>query len=235
MLPSLPTAQSGVAEKTKSAVEARLLSSKVLAHAVSEVLASLKTIIARDEPSDAKPGVGGAEEKKGLEDGHADDNYIASASIIARNRIVEESASEVEDGKEEEEFDKDNEVAEEAFNAHDEESEASDDAEGNEGWESGSVHDSDAPEDGSDGAQSSDSASTSIPPPSKIARASKSTTSSMPSAPLKKVNVSESTFLPSLSMGFIRGGSDSDWSDGDEAAGEILQRKNRRGQRARKA
>ncbi|KAF5389169.1 hypothetical protein D9757_003528 [Collybiopsis confluens] len=44
---------------------------------------------------------------------------------------------------------------------------------------------------------------------------------------------SQSTFLPSLSTGFIRG-SDSDWSDNDDQAAEIGQRKNRRGQRARR-
>lgn len=43
-----------------------------------------------------------------------------------------------------------------------------------------------------------------------------------------------SVFLPTLSNGFIPGGSDTDWSDGEtEARGGV--RKNRRGQRARQA
>lgn len=43
-----------------------------------------------------------------------------------------------------------------------------------------------------------------------------------------------SVFLPTLSNGFIPGGSDTDWSDGEtEARGDV--RKNRRGQRARRA
>lgn len=50
-----------------------------------------------------------------------------------------------------------------------------------------------------------------------------------------KARAGESTFLPSLSVGFIRGNSDSDWSDGEADIADIPQRKNRRGQRARKA
>ena len=44
----------------------------------------------------------------------------------------------------------------------------------------------------------------------------------------------ESTFLPSLSVGFV-GGSDSDWSDGESDIADAPVKKNRRGQRARKA
>ncbi len=43
-----------------------------------------------------------------------------------------------------------------------------------------------------------------------------------------------SVFLPTLSNGFIPGGSDTDWSDGETRAGGGI-RKNRRGQRARRA
>lgn len=44
----------------------------------------------------------------------------------------------------------------------------------------------------------------------------------------------ESTFLPSLSVGFVDG-SDSDWSDAEADAADAHVKKNRRGQRARKA
>ncbi|KAH9042142.1 Bud-site selection protein [Lactarius pseudohatsudake] len=43
-----------------------------------------------------------------------------------------------------------------------------------------------------------------------------------------------SVFLPTLSNGFVPGGSDSDWSDGETRVGGGV-RKNRRGQRARRA
>ncbi|TFK52536.1 Bud-site selection protein [Heliocybe sulcata] len=46
---------------------------------------------------------------------------------------------------------------------------------------------------------------------------------------------SDSTFLPSLSVGFIRGDSDSDFSDGEAASILGGPKKNRRGQRARRA
>jgi hypothetical protein len=44
----------------------------------------------------------------------------------------------------------------------------------------------------------------------------------------------KSIFLPTLSNGFIPGGSDTDWSDGEARVADGL-RKNRRGQRARRA
>ena len=44
----------------------------------------------------------------------------------------------------------------------------------------------------------------------------------------------ESVFLPTLSNGFIPGGSDTDWSDGEARVADGV-RKNRRGQRARRA
>ena len=44
----------------------------------------------------------------------------------------------------------------------------------------------------------------------------------------------ESVFLPTLSNGFIPGGSDTDWSDGEAVSADFV-RKNRRGQRARRA
>ncbi|KAF9267450.1 Bud-site selection protein [Marasmius fiardii PR-910] len=46
--------------------------------------------------------------------------------------------------------------------------------------------------------------------------------------------ITESTFLPTLSTGFIRGDS-SDWSDSEASAADVGVKKNRRGQRARRA
>jgi hypothetical protein len=49
-------------------------------------------------------------------------------------------------------------------------------------------------------------------------------------------SMTESTFLPSLSVGFIRGGSDdSDWSETEGKSTDVEPKKNRRGQRARRA
>jgi hypothetical protein len=51
---------------------------------------------------------------------------------------------------------------------------------------------------------------------------------------VSKTPGANSVFLPTLSHGFIPGGSDTDWSDGEVNAGGSV-RKNRRGQRARRA
>lgn len=58
-------------------------------------------------------------------------------------------------------------------------------------------------------------------------------------SPLRPDNASkilgtESVFLPTLSNGFIPAYSDTDWSDGEAGAADFV-RKNRRGQRARRA
>lgn len=49
-----------------------------------------------------------------------------------------------------------------------------------------------------------------------------------------KSKATQSTFLPSLSVGFIRGDSDTDFSDSEDKAADTA-KKNRRGQRARRA
>ncbi len=49
----------------------------------------------------------------------------------------------------------------------------------------------------------------------------------------KSSSVSQSTFLPSLSVGFIKGSDDSDFDEGDGCTAD-MPRKNRRGQRARR-
>jgi hypothetical protein len=93
------------------------------------------------------------------------------------------------------------------------------------GWESGSLTDSNS-EDGAEelAAPSTNQVSkniihTKVPSPTVVAR---STTQ-------------QSTFLPSLSVGFIRGTSDDSDFGETEAAGDIDFKKNRRGQRARRA
>lgn len=53
-------------------------------------------------------------------------------------------------------------------------------------------------------------------------------------SPLLPDQGTESVFLPALSNGFIPGGSDTDWSDEEIKAADSI-RRNRRGQRARRA
>ncbi|CAK5270301.1 unnamed protein product [Mycena citricolor] len=94
-----------------------------------------------------------------------------------------------------------------------------DDSEDGGGWESGSI-DGDGWESGTVHSENSDEEA----PPLKKTKAT--------AAPKATVPSTTSQFLPSLSVGFIRGDSDSDVDDGAEVAPE---RKNRRGQRARRA
>jgi hypothetical protein len=121
------------------------------------------------------------------------------------------------------------------------------------GWESGSISgDDDDDEDGdrpsrfrlsnSFSGSDSDEDAIAIKPPTKKPKSKETTKSTKAEAqPSKKLT--SSTFLPSLSTGFTRGGSDD--SDPDDDFGEGLEdiigkgkpgeRKNRRGQRARQA
>ncbi|KAG1906603.1 Bud-site selection protein [Suillus fuscotomentosus] len=97
------------------------------------------------------------------------------------------------------------------------------------GWESGTVSDGDhfvqgdsGVDEGPDEEYSSTSDSgDDLPVPHEPANRGKS-------------KATQSTFLPSLSVGFIRGDSDTDFSDSEEKATDTA-KKNRRGQRARRA
>lgn len=64
------------------------------------------------------------------------------------------------------------------------------------------------------------------------------TSGNTPLKPLKNVfkqSNTTSTFLPSLSVGFVRGSDESDWSDSEAKIADSDKKKNRRGQRARRA
>lgn len=134
-------------------------------------------------------------------------------------------ADEDENENEEDEPDSDREV--EANGDADDADEA--------GWESGSVDAGSDEEGDDDGWESGSVHSDAAPPPKKAAATTKSATKSAATkptpAPTKTSTASQ--FLPSLAVGYVRGGSsDSEVEDVEEAGGE---RKNRRGQRARRA
>ncbi|KAH9936304.1 Bud-site selection protein [Fomitopsis serialis] len=127
------------------------------------------------------------------------------------------------------------------------------DSDGEDGWESGSVDDTAviggragnkatavSDEDVGGLSEASDSSDTSLSPAAKRRKQldhKASAAQAVPKDPKgkSKASAAESTFLPSLSVGFTRGDSDvSDWSD-EEANAADGARKNRRGQRARRA
>ncbi|KAH9891636.1 Bud-site selection protein [Cubamyces lactineus] len=226
-------------------VHGRLLSSKIIADVVHTVVDSLKAIL---DPSLAKPKAKSQEpelELEGDESEEDEDEEIdaergSTKGKKVRLAAVDESGDEGEEASD----------GEDAMDDAGWESGTVDENDDGAGWESGTVDD-DEPrhmasddedeseddenegeqDDSEDGDEDSDSADEQPPRKVKALPAAKE-----PKGKSKAVGA-ESTFLPSLSVGFTRGDSDaSDLSDADaEAAAADLPRKNRRGQRARRA
>jgi len=100
------------------------------------------------------------------------------------------------------------------------------------GWESGSVHSAADPDSSQSASEEVDSEShLEAPPAAKRAKPSPPK-STKPALAAKSSTTTTSQFLPSLAVGYIRGGSSDVDEDIDD---EIKERKNRRGQRARQA
>ncbi|KAF9454705.1 Bud-site selection protein [Macrolepiota fuliginosa MF-IS2] len=91
------------------------------------------------------------------------------------------------------------------------------------GWESGSI----SPDDRELDAQQDEDGG-------KRANVRRNTSTKSTQTGVKQPSTT-STFLPSLSVGFIRGSDESDWSDNEAKLADSGQKKNRRGQRARRA
>jgi hypothetical protein len=218
-----------------SIVKARLLSSKSLAQTVMDVISSLRAVVGHVE-ADEKAGSGSG---SGPWEGSGSEDEAGGADVSIGRGVGGNESGDGDDGEDDDESEEESEEfqgfgidEDDEEGVHEDETadlsdEPNDD---DDGWESGTVHND------SEAELSDADSSNSETPPSKIPRSnpdpSKASSSSKPAA--TKTKASESTFLPSLSVGFIRG-SDSDWSDGDAEAGDMPQRKNRRGQRARKA
>ncbi|KAF7365238.1 Bud-site selection protein [Mycena venus] len=209
--PSLPS-------PTNSKVHARLLSARALGAAVTQAVSSLRAVLL--PPVDAGAGVGVGEGGEAEEEADEDDKE-------------EEEDDSDSDGAAEEEGDVDADAAGWESGSVDGGDGAGDEEGDPDGWESGSVH--------SDSDSDSQEADSDAPPAKKAAATSKSTLKPGPTKPAPapstkpapKGTSATSQFLPSLAVGYVRGGSsDSEIEDAEEAGGE---RKNRRGQRARRA
>ncbi|KAJ4482160.1 Bud-site selection protein [Lentinula aciculospora] len=194
-------------------VQSRLLSSKVLATEVAATLEDLRTVIV--PPTDSQDGNICAESEGS---GPERPKKMRKIAPISEDSDVEMGGDEVADNNDEED----------ALDADEWESGTvgDDEKEFDDGWESGSIigesdgyMDDDLPLDSQGGSKKSSGKPVPIAGPSKIN---------------SKVSIGESTFLPTLSAGFIRG-SDSDWSDNEDEAADFGAKKNRRGQRARRA
>ncbi|KAI0372145.1 Bud-site selection protein [Pilatotrama ljubarskyi] len=219
-------------------VHGRLLSSKTIAEVVHTVVDSLRDIV---DPSLAKAKArvqsqeAESSEEESDEEEEADVDVERPATKSKKARVAAPGDSDTENENEES-------GSEEEVDNAGWESGTVDGYEDGAGWESGSVdggnyamvgssdESQDEDEDDDDDSEE-DSAPPAKQPKTKPPAAPKDTKSK------SKTIGAESTFLPSLSVGFTRGDSDaSDLSDADaEAAAADMPRKNRRGQRARRA
>ncbi|KAF8908872.1 Bud-site selection protein [Gymnopilus junonius] len=103
------------------------------------------------------------------------------------------------------------------------------------GWESGSIDGGgQGDEDDSNQVSFSDEDSDSDNEDLKVKSNQVKTKAPASNLPKNSSSKSESTFLPSLAVGFVRGSDESDWSETEGKAADML-KKNRRGQRARRA
>ncbi|KAI5122796.1 hypothetical protein M0805_000139 [Coniferiporia weirii] len=194
----------------RASVVNRLLSSKVLAQEISRLVQTLRTVLGE-----------GAKDK--------------GTQVISEDDIAEEVEEDPAKGMDAVASDDDSEPEEAEGNSNgswggfdDEDEDASEQEAVDDGWESGSVHSQD-----SDDVQSSSTSIEGSRPVSPVPQ--KALKKARPAPERKPEKAGESTFLPSLSVGFVAGGSDSEWSDAEADLADSPMKKNRRGQRARKA
>ncbi|EGN98387.1 hypothetical protein SERLA73DRAFT_161183 [Serpula lacrymans var. lacrymans S7.3] len=201
-------------------VQSRLLSSKVLASEISIVIGGIKATI--------NPAFAAAQDAASEGESDADVPAVprktkrvsADKSTHGHSMSVPEKNEEDGGNAEEDENILDDGWESGTISGGDQASEDE--------WESGSVDDvhHGTKEDGdySSGSEGNLAAPSSPPLPNE----------SKPHQGKAKTVGSQSTFLPSLAVGFARGDSDSDWSESEAKDADGI-KKNRRGQRARRA
>lgn len=215
-----------------SKAESRLLSSKSLATEVHSVIDALRNVI--------QPKQKTAQEELGSE-GEEEFDQEERPSKLGKSLEPVTAGDEESNGDEE---------ADDGWESGAVDDPADDD------WESGSVHGTDdtngdedtserrgkQPDSEGSARESSDNEDDSDVSPSRLSSKSVKNAKRDAGDPLpvkdikgksKAAAVGQSTFLPSLSVGFTRG--DSDASDFSDAESDKVERKNRRGQRARRA
>jgi hypothetical protein len=192
-------------EGVSNKLESRLLSSRTLSGAVNAVISSLCSTLKPTEDH-RNDMVEGSSRSQNLQD---DNHLVASKSRAA----VEES----EDNSEHSTADR----------------LTSPEADTNES-DNSSEQDGDTSSDDDSAAGGGPRSSRASTTPSSLDSSSDRASPMSHVGGVPKTPGANSVFLPTLSNGFIPGGSDTDWSDGEtEARGGV--RKNRRGQRARRA
>lgn len=201
---------------TVAKIQSRLLSSKFLSIQVATSLEALKVLLnpalKQNEPEN---NINRVSSDKGIE---RPSKLQKELPILHATNSTEKGPSRLDNSNKDME-------GWESGSINDDEFEEPDDV-----WESGDIGPNDTQDDENVSNQESESKDkeTNVKTKSKPSKQEKVVKS------LSSKN--ESIFLPSLSVGFIRGGSDdSDWSETEGKDTDLAPKKNRRGQRARRA
>ena len=202
-----PVEKSTLTSDTHRLVEARLQSAKVLSDEIKKVIRNLRVVLGLEEDDHSANDT--TNQNEGVEQDEADAEGNKLDEMLADSTQSQDSTS-ASEGREEGawrgfELNADDKVSDSRIcDPHE--------------------HESDE-----DTRSIASSSSSSSGPPTKRRQTEK-----LASGSKQSLTAGESTFLPSLSVGFV-GGSDSDWSDAEADLADAPVKKNRRGQRARKA
>jgi BUD22 len=199
--------------------ESRLLSSKLLAAKVTVVVEDLRNLL---QPKNK-------ENDSGMKD--------EDTSIVSRKKLKQFPQEGVLQGVDLRSRSEDRVEQIEDAPPLDEGSESDTEEADDAGWESGTVDDNDGSRESGSLADSDSDGGEELRAPSTSKTSKKSALSKQPpSTVTTKSSALQSSFLPSLSVGFVRGASDdSELGENAASAGDIDFKKNRRGQRARRA
>ena len=200
-------------------IQSRLLSSKILSAQITTILDSLKVLL---NPALKQP------REKTTESPKMTTIFDQSASMSDRPTKVHKGPAPIDIQAKD--------ISEKRTPFVDVDSERQTDS----GWESGSVNE-EGELDGDDGWESGSVAGTGFDEEDEsdsdndelTVTKTKHAQKPAPKATKGSSSTLQSTFLPSLSVGFVRGSDDSDFSDAEDKAADT--KKNRRGQRARQA
>ncbi|KAJ3566929.1 hypothetical protein NP233_g6688 [Leucocoprinus birnbaumii] len=188
-------------------VHSRLLSSKILATEISSLCEALRELL-------------GHQPKKPRKEGGSDDHLDTSGDAKNPPSQKEGTATDTHIAA-----DSDMDLEEAEDRIIDET-----------GWESGTVDEEERLNDSGVDSEEDEPAIFEFDSDIETNRRTKPLQSAAPAKlPAAQQSNATSTFLPSLSVGFIRGSDESDWSDTEAKAADPGQKKNRRGQRARRA
>jgi len=222
-----------VAGTPTAKVQSRLLSSKVLATEVAAAVEDLRTTI--QPKTDIRYEERGDSADEGVDKRPKKVKKVVESELGGEYMVLGKEDAELD--RDEDNEDDEAEVDESGWESG---TVGDDEKEPDDNWESGSLtkeprgsndeEDDEADVSSENGSEDSEDDDLQVKPST-----SKQPNLAVPKAKAKTATI-HSTFLPSLAVGYIRGGSDeSEWSDSEAKIADIDQKKNRRGQRARRA